>query len=441
MITVDPVLCAYCGGCVSICPVGALSLAETRLLVAESCIDCGDCVLACPMGALRSGSGDLTPTGRPFRPVYDVVVVGAGPGGSVAAETVAKAGLRALLLEKRQEIGSPVRCAEGVGHNQLVPFIEPDPLWIAAEVSQAEITVIRDGASSTIRASGGRGYVLERRVFDRVLAERAAAAGAEVRVKTAATNLLWDDGCVVGVTLERGDLLGSPGPVDVQAQVVIAADGVEGQVGRWGGLLAELPLVDTMTCLQYTLAGIEIDPSCTGYTFDYEIAPGGYAWVFPKGDGKANVGLGLQADLCEPGGVNGAGSVLGRLTRFIEERPALACGYPVTLVAGNVPVAPPPAHLVGEGLMLVGDAARQVDPLTGGGICNAMEAGQLAAQVAVEAIQAGDRSAACLGRYQEVWMQGTGRRLLRNQRVRQRFPPAERAAERFVRAFALAAGG
>ena len=62
-----------------------------------------------------------------------------------------------LMLEKRQEIGSPVRCAEGVGHDSLLPFIEPDSLWIAAEVNQAEITVIADDETWTKRASGGRG--------------------------------------------------------------------------------------------------------------------------------------------------------------------------------------------------------------------------------------------------------------------------------------------
>lgn len=160
--------------------------------------------------------------------------------------------------------------------------------------------------------------------------------------------------------------------------------------------------------------------------------------------------MGVQADLWQrvaarrpsdgPGGV-GDGTVLGRLTRFIEAHRFLAQGAPVTLVAGNVPVALPPARMVTDGLMLVGDAARQVDPLTGGGIVNAMLAGQLAAQVAVEAIAAGDTSAGFLGRYEEGWRRSVGRKMERNYRLRQRFPPAQRADERFVRAFALAAGG
>jgi len=197
-------------------------------------------------------------------------------------------------------------------------------------------------------------------------------------------------------------------------------------------------------CVQYLLAGIDVDPGCTCYVIDHQIAPGGYAWIFPKGDHKANVGLGVQADLWQEAArrlqVAGEG-ILGFLTRFIENRPALAQGYPVTLVGGVVPVALSPKRMVAHGLLLVGDAARQVDPLTGGGIYHAMTAGQLAAQTAVEAIEAGDVSAPFLARYERAWHQSQGRRLQRNYRLRARFAPEERTQERFVHAFVLAAGG
>jgi digeranylgeranylglycerophospholipid reductase len=446
MVIVDPYRCAYCGGCVSVCPVGALSLAETRLVVGEGCLDCGCCVAACPLGALRvEGTVPLEPAvgagcPRHYRRRYDLVVVGAGPGGSTAALEGARAGLSVLLLEKRQEIGTPVRCAEGVGHEQIAPFIEPDPRWIAAEVTQAEITTVAGGATRTLRLGGGRGYILERRVFDRVLAERAARAGAEVRVKSAVTGLLLEAGRVRGVRIRRGEYgrgdpapTGGRGEVEVEAQVVVAADGVEAQVGRWAGLDLHLPLADTMVCAQYLLAGIDVDPACTCYILDADLAPGGYAWIFPKGEGAANVGLGVQADLA-------AESALAYLNRFVESRPFLAQGHPVTLIAGNVPVALPPAQLASGGLLLAGDAARQVDPLTSGGIANAMAAGRLAAQVAAEAIAAGDTSAAFLARYQEQWQASVGRKMQRNYRLRERFAPEARADERFVRAFALAVG-
>ncbi len=442
MVVVDPERCAYCGGCVGVCPVEALTLAETRLLVNEECIECGDCVEACPVGALQPAHAKPAPREVPIRRSYDLVVVGAGPGGSTPAELAARAGLSVLLLEKRQEIGSPVRSAEGVGHDQLIPFLKPDSRWIASEVHQAEITTISNGGAHTRRAAGGRGYILERRVFDRVLAERAARAGAAVRVKTAVTGLLREGSRVSGVVIRRGDFFAGATGMQITAQIVIAADGVESQVGRWAGLGAALPLGDLMVCTQYLLAGIDVDPTCTSYTLGYEVAPGGYAWVFPKGDGRANVGLGVQADLWRGAGAKleprPVGTALAYLNRFIEARPALARGYPVTLVVGNVPVAGALARLATDGLLLVGDAARQVDPLTGGGIINAMMAGRLAAETAVAAITARDTSAAFLERYAEAWHGTAGRKMERNYRLRTRFPPDQRTDERFVQAFMLA---
>jgi digeranylgeranylglycerophospholipid reductase len=450
MILIDHVRCAYCGGCVSVCPVEALSLAETRLEVSDDCIDCGDCTAACPVGALSSPEDGPQRQASRFKREYDLVVIGAGPGGSTAAQVAAQAGLSVLLLEKRQEIGSPVRCAEGVGHEQLATFIEPDRRWIAAEIRRAEISTVTDGAIQTLRVEGGLGYILERRVFDRLLAERAAQAGAEVRVKTAASGLLIENGKVCGVKVRRSDFLSGPGEMDVAAHIVIGADGVEAQSGCWAGLPLQLPLADTMVCVQYLLVGVQIDPECNYFAIGPELAPGGYAWAFPKGESKANVGLGVQANLWEQVSPRlasgrsegpGAGAVLGFLTRFIESNPNLAQGYPVTLIAGNVPVATSPARLATDGFMLVGDAARQVDPLTGGGIINAMTAGKLAAGVAIEAIAAGNTSGEFLSQYERLCNQSIGRKNQRNYRLRTKFPPDQRTDEKFVRAFALAASG
>jgi len=417
VITVRADRCGYCGACVGVCPVGAIELAETRLLINEACVDCGLCLAACPVGALQA-EGYAETDAMPVRWRYDVVVVGAGPGGSVSAREAAKLGLSVLLLEKRQEIGSPVRCAEGVAHDH----------WISAVVSKAQITV-EGTATVTGQTEGRKGYILERRVFDRVLAEEAAKAGAQVMVKTAATGLLLENGVVRGVVAR-----GPAGAMEIECAVVIGADGVESQVGPWAGLKTALPLKDAMACAQYLLAGIEIDPACCYYYIGQEVAPGGYAWVFPKGEGKANVGLGVQAD-------QATDSALSYLTRFIERQPHLAQGSPVTLVVGGVPVGPPLPRLVASGLMLVGDAARQVDPLTGGGIANAMLAGRLAAEVAAQAIAAGDTSAEALSPYEERWMAGRGRKMARNHRLKERFGPDQRTSPDFVRVFAVAVGG
>lgn len=428
MVIVDRQRCGYCGGCVSLCPVGAMELAETRLVIAQTCTDCGLCLGACPVGALSLEGQELERgrQGLALQRRYDVVVVGAGPAGSTAARRAAELGLSVLLLEKRQEVGSPVRCAEGVGHELLIPFIELDECWISTMVDKAQFTTMVEGKAETRRAEGGRGYVLERRVFDRVLAEKAVEAGAQLAVKTLARGLLIEDGVVRGVIVE------GQGRAEIEAAVVIGADGVESRVGPWAGLDTTLSQKDAMACAQFLLSGIDVDPTRLYYYISQEIAPGGYAWVFPKGEGRANVGLGIQADRADR-------PALDYLTRFIEGQPYLAQGSPVTLVVGAVPVALPPERLVADGCMLVGDAARQVDPLTGGGITNAMRAGQYAAEVAAQAIEAGDTSTRKLAEYEERWTSTLGRKMARNYRLKERFTPSQRVSRDFVRLFAVAA--
>lgn len=431
MITVDERRCAYCGSCVSVCPASVLILVETRLHILEGCTACGRCVRACPVGTLSLVGETTKASPLPSRTprACDVVVVGAGPAGATAARYAAQAGLSVLLVEKRQEIGTPVQCAEGVAREQIAPFIEPDSRWISATISQAQIAVVERGKVREMAGGGALGYILERRIFDRALAEQAVAAGARLMVKTMAVGLLLEDNVVKGVELAT-----PAGRQEVQARIVVAADGVESWVGRWAGLETRLHPQDLMSCAQYLLAGIDINPQCTYYYLDETLAPGGYAWIFPKGEGRANVGLGIQSDLAEM-------PPQAYLDRFVEYHRFLAQGSPVCLVAGGVPVSLPPSHIVTNGLMLIGDAARQVDPLTGGGIGNGMVAGRLAAEVAVEALEAGDTSARFLDRYRERWESVLGRKMARNYRIRTRFGPGARKDERFLQVFALAIGG
>lgn len=131
---------------------------------------------------------------------YDVIVIGAGPAGSVAARTAAREGLEVLLVEKRQEIGEPVRCAEGLFKEGLEDFIEYDPKWVCAEIRRSRIHA-PDG--SVLSLSDGAdevaGYVLDRKIFDRALARLAANAGSEIQVKTQATGLIKEERAIKGI--------------------------------------------------------------------------------------------------------------------------------------------------------------------------------------------------------------------------------------------------
>lgn len=331
---------------------------------------------------------------------YDVLVIGAGPAGSIAARTAAEKGLDVLLIEKRQEIGDPVRCAEGVSKEYLKKHVEIDKRWICADLKASHIYA-PDGTRIEMaeEISGGEvGYVLERKVFDRALAEHAAKAGAEVRVKTRATGLIIEDDFVKGARLMH---LGKE--YDVRAKIVIGADGIESKVGRWAGIDTSLKPSDIETCTQYLVTGVDIDQDHCDFYVGNEIAPGGYLWIFPKGEGKANIGIGLL------------GSRTGKfkprpvdyLNRFLEMK------FPdariIEMVFGGVPVSGSIEKTSANGLMLIGDAARQADPITGGGILNAMDAGKLAGEAAYAAISAGDVSLQKLEElYEKRWRETIG---------------------------------
>jgi digeranylgeranylglycerophospholipid reductase len=340
----------------------------------------------------------------------DVIVVGAGPAGSMAAKTAAEAGLEVVLLEKRQEIGDPVRCAEGVGKRALCEMVVPDPRWIAAEVKGARIFA-PDGTSivmSEDKAGSEVGYVLERKIFDRALAMDAARSGVKVMVKTRALGLLKKDGTLSGVKAIRfGEEL------SIQAPLVIGADGVESKVGRWAGINTVLKLKDIETCAQYLVYDKSIGDMYCEFYLGNQIAPGGYIWSFPKGENLANVGIGI----C--GSKSKGGEAIRLLRNFMKSH--FPEGRIAEMVVGGDPCAEPLGTTSTDGVMLIGDAARQTDPITGGGILNAMRCGIIAGEVSAKAAASGDFSKEGLREYEDRWRALLGRHLERSYQYKEFF--------------------
>jgi digeranylgeranylglycerophospholipid reductase len=360
---------------------------------------------------------------------FDVLVVGAGPSGSTAAKYAAMSGCRTLMIEKRAEIGTPVRCGEGIAKGWLEEIGVPaSPKFVVHEVQGAHVYA-PDGTCLTIDASlaGNEvGYTIERDQFDRYLAAEAARAGAEIRIRTSAVALLREDGKVVGARCEH---MGRT--YDVRANLVVGADGFESQVGRWAGLTTHLKTRDIDACLEYTMVGVEGDARYDDFYIG-SCAPGGYAWVFWKGEDVANVGLGVNLSK-----LRDKGEVKHYLDRLLADHPGLARGSVLSEIAGGVSVSPPLERTVTDGCMLVGDAARMIDPLTGGGILNGCLAGRFAGEVAGEAIAAGDFGAAFLERYERRWRDRLEEQLYRNYMLKEKLRTIDDATiNRLVRAVA-----
>jgi digeranylgeranylglycerophospholipid reductase len=310
-----------------------------------------------------------------MRDTYDVLVVGGGPAGSMAALTAANRGLSVFLAERDLVIGNPVRCAEGVDEKGLSEFFPPRPEWIAAEIN-SYCLVAPDGSRVVMNTQGNRGFILERLRFDRMIAEKAAEAGTEILTGAEATGISpFENGY-------RTVHLGNHGwKRDVRARVVVAADGVESRVARWAGLASHASVHDMETCAQVTLGGIECEPDMFRLYFTNRFAPGGYAWLFPKGPRTANVGLGISGDY----------AARKRPSAYLEE--FLSEHFPgassVSRTVGGVPCSGGIKKVYADGLMVCGDAAHMANPITGGGIINGMIAGSLAGEAAAEALAKG----------------------------------------------------
>lgn len=326
---------------------------------------------------------------------YDVVVIGAGPAGSVAARFASENGVSVLLLERDREPGIPVRCAEGVSHNGLLPFIELDKRWIASTINVAKLHS-PNGETAEMH-NNGKGYVLERRIFDTALCELAAQYGTQLVTKADALDLVWEDKKIAGVKFRYMGQLKT-----VKCDIVIGADGIESRVGRWAGIDTSLKLEDLDTCVQYTVAGLNFDKNACEFFFGRKISPGGYIWIFPKSEHSANIGIGIAGNFAHEK------SPKEYLDEFMSERfPHATITY---TVFGGVPTAASLKELVKDNLMLVGDAAHQVNPITGGGIVQAMIAAKIAGKVAAEAIKEKNCSAKFLSKYTKEWNKTLGKK-------------------------------
>ncbi|MBI4277776.1 MAG: NAD(P)/FAD-dependent oxidoreductase [Armatimonadetes bacterium] len=325
----------------------------------------------------------------------DVLVVGAGPGGGMAALTAARLGLRTILLEEHAEVGCPAHCTGKLSDHAFREFTLPRALAIN-EVSAAVLHGPL-GAEARIRRRTVDSYIVDRDAFDQWLAGEAQKAGAEVLLGARARRAARDGGWIQ-VTGGRGDRA-----LSVRTRAIIDAEGARPVLPQTLGLHPSRVWVHGLQ-YQVTGAAVESEDAPELY-FGHRVAPGFFAWIMPLGGSRARVGLCIDPRMTHEAPV-------AYLDRFMREHPAAAPKLRRAKVerrlAGRIPILGAKGPSYAPGLFLVGDAAGQVKATSGGGIYFAMIAGALAAQAAAAAV-GGDAGA--YARYEQRWRRRFGREL------------------------------
>lgn len=339
---------------------------------------------------------------------HDIIVIGGGPAGSTFARLASGAGLDVLVVDKRKEIGVPVRCGEGLGEREVVnQDLDIPKRCISTDILGARV-IAPNGKDIVWKDELTTGWVLERKIFDKWLAELAVDKGAKVHTYTRATKLLTENGKPCGVELSHG----GRDPYEVRAPLIVSAEGMESFMAREAGFKTVHLMYDVDTCYQYEMKNYD-HQNLIELFFGNEIAPRGYVWIFPKANKKANVGIGIGGNLTngkKNGGIDGADPKI-LLDKFIANHPQLKDSSTLLDFGGVISVGAPIDEFVKDNFLVVGTAAKQVDPIHGGGIALAMEAAALAANTAIKAHENKDFSKDALMPYEKTWRETAGKKV------------------------------
>jgi len=316
----------------------------------------------------------------------DVVVAGGGLAGSMAAATLAGAGLRVRLAERKEDPGAFNYCAEAVSHRSLRPLGVPYTDLVAAPIDGG-ILAGPEGDPVRLRWPGVGAILHRDRLMRRVFA-RAGEAGADTRLGTDVVGVERDaQGTLRGVRVRHARR-----EETWSCRALVAADGPGASVGRLAGIDTRLDLAEFWVCAQYRMMGVEVEVGFPEFWIGDVHAPGGYAWVFPRGRDEANVGLAMVAD--RP---SAAGRTATQWLKTFRRHRFGGAGSVANWITGGIPVLVHPPETAAQGVVSAGDAARTADPLSAAGIAEAMDSGRRAAQTVTEALRDDDLSAARLG--------------------------------------------
>jgi digeranylgeranylglycerophospholipid reductase len=341
---------------------------------------------------------------------YDAIVVGAGSAGCLAAKTMAEKGLKVCLVEKKPkaEIGEKI-CGDALGEHHLtfLGLEKPTGGEFETKIDGMKIFSPDEKTVFTVADKDFKGYILNRHLFGQWLLKKAIDAGAELQEQTNLRSPIIEKGAVVGITAKN---MKSGKVSDLRSKVVVDATGYFGMVRKQLpaelGLDRELDNSDVEACYR-EIRQLKQDNENKRYCEIYlnqTASPGGYIWIFPKGNARVNVGIG--AIMRKTGYPNPK----EQLYATVYKKPMFKDSTVISGGAWFDPVRRPLDNMVGNGVVLVGDAASLVNPIHGGGIGPSMLSGFFAGQQIVEALGKGAATRESLWGYNKKYIDTYGKK-------------------------------
>jgi len=341
---------------------------------------------------------------------FDVIVVGAGTAGCIAAKTIAESGLKVCLIDKnsRENIGEKI-CGDAIGEHHLtfLGLEKPTGNELDSKIDGMKIYSPDENTVFTVADEDFKGYILNRRPFGQWLLKKATDKGAQLQDNMNFRSPIIEKSTIVGITaknMRTGEIS------ELRSKVVIDATGYFGMVRKQLppelGIDQNIDNEDVEACYR-EIRQLRHESANTKYCEIYlsqKASPGGYTWIFPKSNACVNVGIGALMRK------TGYPNPKEQLYNTAFKKPIFDGSTVLTGGAWFDPVRRPLDNMVSNGIAIIGDAASLVNPIHGGGIGPSMLSGHFAGKQIIEALNKGEPTKEALWGYNKTYIDTYGKK-------------------------------